>query len=177
MTLNLKIKSQPLDFELCKLLGDRPADFLVLCLDGVQLEDFGTPYDTPSERVRRNHLVELLNDRTEDSLWPKMWEQWKQSLCKQFNLPETTTDKEFHPVVSYEISRVCHGYSEHIHAAIGLFDKLADKIENWSVSYDGQCVVAITTKRGARITRVGVCMSLTIAQAVRDMLQQEVLAL
>lgn len=39
MQPELKIKSLPIDLELCELLGDKPSDFIVVCFDGVQLDD------------------------------------------------------------------------------------------------------------------------------------------
>lgn len=166
------IKSQPIDFELAELLGEKPSDFLVLCFDGVPLEDFGTPYDTPRNRFEREALVDLINDRSEKSLWPQMWDHWNTNIRKQFGLPETATEKSYRPVVSYKISRVVHGYSEHLHAAIGLFEALADKAQAWSVRHTkhGKFHAAVMREDGAIFTHSGDCPAICIAEAVRKLL-------
>lgn len=173
MQPELIIKSQPIDFEICKRLGTGAADFLVLCFDGVQLEDFGTPYDTPENRAMQQRLVEALNDRTAESRWPEMWRNWKPKICRQFGLPDTTTSAEYRPVCSYKISRVCHGYSEHLHAAIGLFETLADKIASWSITHkpsDESCCVEIFTRDFKSHIRKGQRPSLVIAECVLELL-------
>lgn len=172
MQPELIIKNQPIDFDLCKLLGSTPADFLVLCFDGVQLDDFGTPYDTPQNRLGRQGLVDALNDTSDKSLWPEMWKNWKPSICKQFGLPDTTTSADYRPVVSIKLSRVCPGYSEHLHSAIRLFETLADKIETWFVARNKTgCQVGIVDKSGRTFSRTGGRMSLAIAEAVLDLLK------
>jgi hypothetical protein len=171
MNPELIINSQQIDLDICKLLGDKPGDFLVLCLNDVQLDGFGTPYDTPRNRSDRQGLVERLNDRSNKSLWPEMWRNWKLNICTQFKLPETTTEKVFRPVFSYKISRVCAGYSLYLHAAIGLFETLDDKIDNWFVSKNGKCLVEIKGKNGFQCLKSGDHMSLTIAESVREFLQ------
>jgi hypothetical protein len=172
MQPELIIKGQPIDYELCELLGNKPVDFIVICFDGVQLEDFGTPYDTPKNRAERLGLVDRLNDRSTDSLWPELWMNWKPNICRQFGLPETTTSDQYSPVVSCKISRVCHGYSEHLHAAIGLFETIADKLESWSVSemVNRQVHVEIFAKDLQRYARKGKRASLVIAETVRELL-------
>lgn len=175
VNMELKIKSKPIDFELCELLGDKPSDFLVLCFDGVQLDFFGTPYDSPQARVERRGLVDLLNDKSEKSLWPKMWENWKPQICHQFKLPPNTTSAKYRPVVTCEISRVCHGYSEHLHAAIGLFDTLADKITSWGVRRlaNGKSDVEIVAKNAVRYSMTGKSMALVIAKCVLALLKDQ----
>ncbi len=169
----LIITSQPIDFELSELLGIAACDFLVLCFDGVQLEFFGTPYDTPTNRIKRQGLVDALNDRSSKSLWPEMFKNWKGQICKQFTLSNETTEKEFRPVVSYKISRVCHGYSEHLHCAIGLFETLNDQIERWKIAqFDGgKCSVEILSKTGGTFSLQGRCMPKIIALTVVEMLR------
>lgn len=170
MQPELIIKSQPIDFDLCKLLGSAPADFLVLCFDGVQLDDFGTPYDTPTNRATQLRLVEALNDRSAESRWPEMWRNWKPNICKQFGLDETTTSDQYRPVVSCKISRVCPGYSEHLHAAIGLFETIADKISRWSVEHGTDCRVTAIDMHRRTFFNIGSKMSLVIAETVRELL-------
>lgn len=171
MQPELIIKNQPIDIELCKLLGSTQSDFLVLCFDGVQLDDFGTPYDTPGNRAMKERLVESLNDRSAESRWPEMWRNWKPKLCKQFGLPDTTTSDAYRPVVSYKISRVCPAYSEHLHAAIGLFETIADKVSKWTITQAEGCCVAVIDKRSRTFFNVGSKMSLVIAQTVCELLR------
>jgi len=173
MQPKLTIKSAPIDLELCELLGDKPGDFLVLCFDGVQLDFFGTPYDSPRARVERQGLVDAINDTSETSLWPDMWKNWKAQICQQFKLPETTTSDKYRPVVTLEISRVCAGYSEHLHAAIGLFEKLGDKITMWSVReiIKGDVLVEIFAPDFKKYSRTGNRASLVIAETVCELLK------
>ena len=172
MQPKLTIKSAPIDLELCELLGDKPGDFLVLCFDGVQLDFFGTPYDSPRARVERQGLVDAINDTSEKSLWPDMWRNWKAQICQQFKLPETTTSDKYRPIVTLEISRVCAGYSEHLHAAIGLFEKVEDKIIGWGVRKlsDGTSKVEIIAKNAAVFSQTGEIMPLVIARTVGELL-------
>jgi hypothetical protein len=169
------IENQPLDIELASLLGEKHSDFLVLCFDGVQLDFFGTPYDSTSGRIRQFGLVEKLNSRSGDSLWPKMFSEWKREICEQFKLPTSTTAGSYRPVVSCAISRVCHGYSEHLHAAIGLFEMVGDKIEWWSTGKmsDGKFAVIINGKSGKEIAITGESLSVTITTAVRALLTSD----
>lgn len=171
----LIIKSQPIDFELSELLGVTFSDFIVLCFDGEQLEFFGTPYDTPRNREAQKGLVDRLNDRSKGSLWPEMFANWMPQICKQFKLSPETTAADYHPSVSYKISRVCHGYSQHLHAAIGLFETIAEKIEHWKVSKltDGKSLVEITSKTGDTFSMRGDKMPLVIAEAVRALLKYQ----
>ena len=77
------------------------------------------------------------------------------------------------PVCSYKISRVCHGYSEHLHAAIGLFETLADKIASWSITHkpsDESCCVEIFTRDFKSHIRKGQRPSLVIAECVLELL-------
>jgi hypothetical protein len=174
MQPKLTIKSAPIDLELCELLGDKPSDFLVLCFDGVQLDFFGTPYDSPRARVERQGLVDAINDTSEDSLWPDMWKNWKAQICQQFKLPETTTSDKYRPVVTLEISRVCAGYSEHLHAAIGLFETIADKIASWSIIHkpsDESCCVEVFTRDFKSHICKGHRPSLVIAECVCELLK------
>lgn len=169
----LVVASAPIDLELCALLGDQPSDFLVLCLDGVQLEGFGTPYDTPRNRVERQGLVDRLNDRSEQSLWPELFNNWRPAIAKQFKLAEEITAKDFRPVVSLQISRVCPGYSQYLHCAIGLFETVSAKMEGWHVSQleNGESSVEIAVKGGALIVHSGQKMPLVITEAVVRLLK------
>jgi hypothetical protein len=167
------LKGQPIDYELCELLGGKPTDFVVLCFNGVQLDFFGTPYLTPAASERFANMSAALNDRSVDSLWPRMWENWQEEIRKQFGLPETCTADEFRPVVSEQVSRVVAGYSEHLHAAIGLFEKVADKIDRWEVHKSWYSEVVIVAKSGEEFRRTGPALPLVIAEAVRDLLKKE----
>ena len=171
MQPKLTIKSQPIDLELCELLGNQPSDFIVLCLDGIQMDTFGTPYDSPAARQRQQLLCDSLNDKSEKSRWPEAWMLWKKDICKQFGLPDTTTSDDYRPVVSFKISRVCAGYSEHLHAAIGLFETLADKIGVWRVSKTETCLVIVEDKRSRVFIGCNNKPSLAIAEAIRALLK------
>jgi hypothetical protein len=172
MDLELTIKSKPIDFELCELLGRGYSDFIVLCFNGVQFEDFGTRYDSPANRADRQRLVDKLNDNSDTSLWPDMFHTWKQNICKQFGLNQNTTAKDFRPVVSLKISRVCYGYSQHLHCAITLFQEVADRIEGWRITAEGERYkVTVRTKTGRNIYRSGLNLPLEIAEAVLRVLK------
>lgn len=168
MEPELIIKSNPIDFELTELLGGKPADFIVLCFNGEQLEFFGTPYDTPENRKTQQTLADKLNDRVNGSWWMKMFYSWHPEICKQFGLSPETSDKDFRPVVSCKISRVCHGYSAHLHCAIGLFETLAEKIDHWHIQKfnDGENLVEITAKNGETFSNSGKELPLVIAQVM-----------
>ena len=155
--MKLNINNNSVDIELCELLGDKPSDFVVLCFDGVQLDFFGTPYDSPCARLEKQGLVDALNDKSEKSLWPELWKNWKPQICQQFKLPETTTSDKFRPVVTAEISRVSAAYSEHLHAAIGLFETLSGKITSWSIReiVGEQVAVEIFTHNFKHYSRIG----------------------
>ncbi len=170
--MEIKIKNPPIDFELTELLGLKSSDFIVLCFNGQELDFYGTPYDSPAARADRQNLVDALN-RSKRSLWPKMFKNWKPEICKQFGIKWETTHKDFRPVVTWHISRVCHGYSEHLHVAIRLFETLADKIEHWCVGKleNGQILVEITAKNGEVFVHSGDSMPLVIAQTVRSLLK------
>lgn len=168
--MELKINSTPLDLELCSLLGETPSDFIILCLDGVPLEGFGTPLDTPANRRDQQTIVDALNDRSKRSLWPKMWVNWGDEICKQFALAPGTMSYEFRPQVSLHISRVCAGYSEHLHCAIRLFETCADKIECWSVMRREATHVMVKDKRGRAFRHCVISPSSAIALSVRDLL-------
>lgn len=64
MEPKLIIKCTQLDFELTELLGEKSTDFIVLLADGVQLEFFGTPVDSPNQRRVYQNIVEELNKKT-----------------------------------------------------------------------------------------------------------------
>lgn len=169
--MEIKINSTPLDLELCELLGEKPSDFIIICLDGVPVEGFGTPIDSPSNRLERMALVEALNRRSKRSLWPKFWENWWPELCKQFALPIGTTSDQFRPLASLHVSRVCAGYSEHLHCAIRLFEVCADKIENWSVMQRHGAFVSVTDKEFRRFSHSDPIPSVAIALCFRDLLK------
>ena len=174
MEPQLKIQCKPIDFELCDLLGEGSADFLVLCFDGVQFEKFGTPYDTPKNRKDRQELVDRLNDRSAESWWPDVFNDWKPQICAQYGLPPETTAETYRPVCSIAISRVCHGYSEHLHAAVGLFAQLGDKISGWAISnVNGTCLVQIHQAGGYTLSGFGEDLPLLIASQVKRVLTSQ----
>lgn len=174
MEPELTISGNPIDYELTELLGEKSADFIVLCFNGVQFERFGTPYDSPHERERTESMVRLLNSRKKkESLWPQMWENWAREIRKQYGLPADATADDFRPVVSYQIKRVCYGRSENLHCAIRLFEELADKIKTWGVRKceDGKHLVEIVTADGRPMMDSGEKLPMTICKVVRRMLK------
>ena len=172
MQPELTIKSLPIDLELCELLGDKPADFIVLCFDGEQFESFGTPFDSEAARARMQSVVNSLNDKSAESRWPEMWQNWKTDIRKQYGLPDTATSDDYRPVVSFKISRVCAGYSEHLHAAIGLFEKVGDKIRRWYISQDEEtCKVDVIDKRSITFTNTGTNLARVIVETMLELLK------
>lgn len=166
------VNGTPLDFELAELLGEKPSHFLVLCLDGQKVENFGTPYDTAGNRAQWESLMARLNDRSRKSLWPTFFENWKATLIQQFRLPANATAKEFRPAASFKVSRVVCGYSTHLHAAVGLFEKLPNRIHRWSVIRRGECEVEIVSTRGTDHRCVCDSPSVAIVQAVISLLRE-----
>ena len=174
MQPELIITGNPIDYELTELLGEKSADFIVLCFNGVQFERFGTPYDSPRERERTESMVRLLNSRNKkETLWPRMWENWAGEIRKQYGLPEDATADDFRPVASYQIKRVCHGRSQHLHCAIRLFEELSDKLKTWSVRKcrDGKNLVEIVTADDRVIMESGDDLPLVICKAVLRVLK------
>lgn len=144
----LIIKGSPLDFELCKLLGEGYADLIVICANGEQVPFLGTPFDSPSARVSYEKIVTGLNDRGPKSQWRELFRNWRDQFVKHYKLPPETTSFDFHPEFSFAISRVCAGYTEHLHAAVGLFGQLGDKVKSWGV-YRGENGVGVVELLGA----------------------------
>ena len=171
MEPQLIIKCSPLDYELSELLGEKSTDFIVLLADGVQLEFFGTPVDSPHQRRVYQYIVDELNNR-KVSAWKKFYTDWQRQFGKQFKLTETTTHKDFHPKFEMAISRVCHGHSSYLHCAIRLFEELDDRIKSWVVRKlpFGKSLVEISASDGRIITQSGDVMSIVIGEAVKRLL-------
>jgi len=171
MEPKLIIKCTQLDFELTELLGEKSTDFIVLLADGVQLEFFGTPVDSPNRRRVYQYIVEELNNR-KLSEWKKFFSGWKWQFVKQFKLSKTATYKEFRPKFEMAISRVCHGHSSSLHCAIRLFEEQAEKIATWGVRKfpDGRNRVEIIAIDGQIIMESDDVMSIAIGKAVKRLL-------
>jgi len=171
MEPQLIIKCSQLDFELAALLGEKPIDFIVLLADGVQLEFFGTPVDSPTQRKVYQYIVDELNDRKRTA-WKKFFGDWNRQFSKQFNLDKEATHKDFHPKFEMAISRVCHGHSSYLHCAIRLFEELEDIIKSWVVRKlpFGKSLVEISATDGRIITQSGDVMSIVIGEAVKRLL-------
>ena len=169
MEPELIISGNPIDYELLELLGEKSADFIVLCFNGVQFERFGTPYDTPRQRKSTESMIRLLNSRNKkETLWPEMWKNWAGEIRKQYGLADDTTADDFRPVVSYQIKRVCYGRSEHLHCAIRLFEQIDAKLKTWSVRKlrDGNHLVEILTVDDRPIMESGESLPMAICKAV-----------
>lgn len=168
MQPEIEIKNQPIDMELDALLGNKPADFLVLCFDGVQLDGFGTPHDTPLNRVHQQAIVDKLNDGT---LWPEMFKNWKSKICRQFNLPATATHHDYRPDVSYKVSRVCPGYSKYLPTAIRLLEDCADKIKRWELKQGILSRASVIDRRGSTYSNSRKTMAEAIAATMLELLK------
>jgi len=172
MDLPLTIASKPIDLEITDLLGEKTTDFIILYLDGNKMERFGTPYDTPANRSHRQLVVDALNDRSEKSLWPEFFANWKSQLCRQYELAPETTAEDWHPVASLAIHRVCVGYSEYPHAAFGLFEKIADRLHEWQMSgIGGRFSVRLVARDGRRYSSEGQEQAEAICDAVVRLLR------
>lgn len=173
MELPLKIQGAPIDFELCELLGDKPADFLVLTIDGEQVPFAGTPWDSPHAREVQRRFVDGLNDRSKKSFWPEYFANWRSQFCAEYKLPPETTVADYHPTFDFAISRVCVGYSTHLNAAIGLFEKLRDRVKGWTLQQapDGAQSVYLTSAAGAGYFENEGSMALMISRAVVRLLR------
>jgi len=160
--------SAQIDFNLCKLLGKGSADFIVLYADGKKMDFFGTPYDSPRNRQMYGEIIADLNSKKKKGGWAEFFEEWKRPFCKCFDLPEETTAESYRPILSMKISRVCCGYSVHLHAAIGLFDELASQLKTWSVrkTLDGKSLVEIVTVDNRPMMHSGDSMPLVIVQVI-----------
>ena len=167
-TPELIIASQPIDLEITLLLGEHPSDFILLYLDGRKMENFGSPLDTPSNRAHRQGLVDALNDKSKKSLWPEFFKNWKMELRRQFGIGADATAKDFHPVASYKIERVCAGYSQHAYAAIQLFShpKLKGTAYQLKRFSDGSAFVMVMAGDGSGQTCNEATVPMAIAKAV-----------
>lgn len=144
MNPTIIIKNDPLDVELCQALGEPLIDFIVTCFDGVPLNLFSTPEDSPRARERHELFVQRLNDKTVDSKWPEFFEAWRDEFCQQFKLPHETEAASYHPHVTWQIHRVCVAYTERLSSAVTLFEKIASRLTNWIISKrNGGSVVEI----------------------------------
>jgi hypothetical protein len=133
MEPELIICGEPIDYELSEILGEKPGEFLVLHLNGVRFERFGTPYNTLRNRSEWDEFVKCLNSKSKKSLWFDLWDNWGNEIRRQFDLPEDATAQDFRPVASYKISRVVPGRSKYLHAAIQLFEEAGTRVKSWSV--------------------------------------------
>lgn len=163
--------SPELDFELAALLGEKPAQFIVLHADGEPVPFTGTPYDTPSEREIYTAIVAELNNRTKKSHWHKFFMNWLPQFLHHYKLPVGTTSRDFHPQISFKISRVCRAYSSHLHCAMGLFEATKEKFSGWSICTTGGCItVEIFPTSGPLITEHGADLPMVICLAVKRLL-------
>ena len=168
----LIISSEAIDLELTGLLGEQPSDFLVLYFDGRKFENYGTPLDTPHNRVCRQGFVDRLNDSSKNSLWPEMFTEWKTEFFKQFGLKSGTIAKEWHPLASIKISRVCPGYSKYLHAAIGLLEDPRIAAKEWLVRKEsGSFSAGVMAADGKIYSATATTAALAIVDAVLKLLK------
>lgn len=71
-----------------------------------------------------------------------------------------------------DLMAAAHGYSEHLHAAVGLFEKLGPRVRGWAIHRcpDGPCVVDLVSQRGVAYTERGESIPRLIAQGVTRLL-------
>lgn len=150
MNGQLKVTGAHIDYVLAELLGEKPRDFLILCLHGRPLMGFGSPPDTQVNRDDWNCLVSRLNE--DGAYWRKFLSQWADEITAQFGNARLT---RFRPTVSYEVHRVVVGYSEHLHSAIRLFEnpKVTALINKWAIdsSPNGAVACEIWNRSGGRV--------------------------
>ena len=168
--VKLVFNSAPLDFELAKLLGRPYSDFIVLCANREPIPFTGTPYDSTEARLQYQQLVERLNKRGRGSFWPEFFRSWEREFHKHYKLPPDATPKQFHPTFSFQISRVCPGYSQYLHAGVQLLEKLQERklVKRWWL-YAGICNASsaiIKDWKGASYEENGPKLSENIARAV-----------
>lgn len=132
MMVEIQALGKPVDYELAELLGEKPADFLVLCLDGHPMEGFGTPPDSPAGRLEIQAFANMLNDSVA-SHWENFFESWAGHIRKQFRLSPQAGPQHFRPEVSWRVNRVVVGYSEYLHCAITLIEKIEPLLDRWGV--------------------------------------------
>lgn len=176
MNPEIVVISSQLDLDLTELLGDKPADFLILCLDGKPLDGFGTPCDSPEARETKQCFVDHLNDRSKNSWWPKFLANWRRQIVTQFELTAENY-LDFRPFVSWRIHRVCCGHSAHLHCAIRLFEeeKVKSLIARWTVGINKHALVEIHSVGGRRyvVEQPGEPLSFVIGKAVKWLLTEE----
>lgn len=123
----LVITNEPIDLELCELLGEKPSDFVILLADGKVLPGYGTPSDCKNARDNIQYFCDKLNTPKEDKKWwGEFSENWKLAL-------DQICEPGHRPVFSYEIHRVCACRSKNLHCAIRLFEELVERIDSWGV--------------------------------------------
>jgi hypothetical protein len=171
--LPIKLVNRQIDYDLAAALGQVPSDFLVLCLDGVPLEGFGTPFDGPAARLDREVIVDGINRKGRGSLWPKFWRNWERKIIASLGLPKDAMFGEFRPVASTEIHRVTAGFSEHLHCAIRLFEEpkvaeIVGRFEVFGPSEPARC--KIFAKDGRSVECEADPLSLAISGAVLALL-------
>lgn len=165
--------NDPIDYALCQALGESPADFVVLHVDGKQMNGFGSPFFSRKTLEDYKEIARLLNSKT-GKTWAKFYASWKSKFMEQFNLAPTTTAEDFRPVFSVEIHRVCAGYSKHMSAAMILFETGKNNLLAWSLaktSLDEYCCELISTM-GRKISEEGESAPRVIATAFHKLLCQ-----
>lgn len=156
----LVITSTLLDLELCELLGDKPSDYVILLANGKQVPGFGTPEDSPAARARLTAFCLKLNSEGGNSLWPEFAKNWGSRLS-EICPPETR------PVFSWELHRVCVGWSQYDHCAIRLFLHLRERVSGWRMRMSGNALaVEITMHTGNRYVERGTALAAVVCNAV-----------
>lgn len=162
-----------IDFHLAELLGERALMALVMYFDGQPAPWVGgTPPDTPASREQRMEVVNAFNRHGRE--WEQFFPEWARMFREKMGLPEHLTAKTYRPLVELKVHRVVAGYSQHLSAAMSLFEQLKSKLKGWSVSVSSQgaqCnLVAVS---GGMYTEVGESVPAVIALAFERLLEDE----
>lgn len=174
--LPIRLVNRQIDYDLTAALGQTPSDFLVLYLNGVPLEGFGAPLDTPTARLEREVLVKGINRTGRGSLWPKLWTNWRKQIIASLELSKDTVFGKVRPNARTEVHRVTVGFSEHLHCAIRLFEepKVSDIVDRFEIYGPADPATCKIFGRDGRTSQCATSpLSLAISAAVLALLKSE----
>ena len=156
----------PLDLEIETLLGRSPSRFVVLRFDGIELDFFGTPYDSPSSRERYQNLAKHLNDPSDDLVWKEMLNNWSPQIQRQFG----PIQPNFRPFVDAVISEVVPGHSQFLHCAIRLIEDRS-VVSRWKLLQANVASAMLTDQKSKTFTSSDALMPVAICKAFSALLK------